>query len=113
MNYSDMIRELQKLQIQLSLFSARIQNQAMQEDTSLYNQDESEHEKLPYYEPLTPRECEVLHQLPTGLTYAEIGVELSIKQSTVNQYIKQIYAKFGVNNRQAAINRGRKLGYLE
>jgi LuxR family maltose regulon positive regulatory protein len=54
-------------------------------------------------EPLSPRELEVLHFLPTGLTAEEIAKELVISVNTVRTHLKNLYAKLGVHSRHEAV----------
>ncbi len=61
---------------------------------------------------LTRREVEILHWLHEGLSNAEIAQRLMLAPSTVKWYTKQIYSKFGVNRRTAALARARQLGLL-
>lgn len=52
---------------------------------------------------LTVREAEVLRQLTTGLTNAEIARELGLSPRTIDAHLTTIYAKLGVTTRGAAI----------
>lgn len=52
---------------------------------------------------LTPRELEVLHQLPRGLTSSQIGKELFITEATVKTHLASMYRKLGVANRMEAV----------
>lgn len=51
---------------------------------------------------LTPRETEVLKQVATGLSNAEIGAVLGISPATVKDHIAVILGKLGVRNRLQA-----------
>lgn len=51
---------------------------------------------------LTKRELEVLALIVEGLSNPEIGARLSISKLTVNNHLRSIYAKLGVNSRLAA-----------
>lgn len=53
---------------------------------------------------LTPRETEVLGYLLEGRSYPYIRDRLYISQSTVNTHVRHIYAKAGVNSKQALID---------
>lgn len=52
---------------------------------------------------LSPRECEVLTRLVTGLTNREIAEELVIAEVTVKLHTTNIYRKLGVKSRSQAI----------
>ena len=49
---------------------------------------------------------------PTNLTRREIAGELSVSLNTVDTHIRRIYAKLGVADRTAAVERGRELRLL-
>ena len=61
-------------------------------------------------EPLSARELEVLHLLATDLDGPDIARHLFVSLNTVRTHTKSIYTKLGVNNRRAAVRRGRELG---
>lgn len=63
-------------------------------------------------EPLTRRERDVLIQLESEKSNREIAEHLILAPSSVKWYIKQIYAKLGVNDRQQAISKAKELGLL-
>ncbi|MFM6976596.1 MAG: response regulator [Sphingobacteriaceae bacterium] len=48
---------------------------------------------------LTPREKEIAKSIKMGLSYNEIAQKLYISSRTVNQHLKHIYQKIGVNSR--------------
>jgi LuxR family maltose regulon positive regulatory protein len=62
--------------------------------------------------PLSPRELEVLHLLPSGLTAEELADELIISVNTVRSHLKNIYAKLGVHSRHEAVARATELDLL-
>jgi DNA-binding NarL/FixJ family response regulator len=64
------------------------------------------------YEPLSPRELEVLSLLAEGLTNKEIADRLIISPGTVKRHTVNIYNKLGVNNRTQAASRGRAMGLV-
>lgn len=55
------------------------------------------------YQPLTPREREILNLMSDGLPNKTIANRLSISERTVTTHIANIYAKLHVNNRVSAI----------
>ena len=68
----------------------------------------------PYPQPeeLSPGELRVLRYLPTNLSRLEIASELSVSPNTVSTHIRSIYAKLGVRDRSAAVQRARQLRLL-
>jgi DNA-binding NarL/FixJ family response regulator len=52
---------------------------------------------------LTKRESEVMEQLIKGLSYKEVSQILKISTATVNDHIKNIYNKMGVNSKSELI----------
>ena len=63
-------------------------------------------------EELSRSELRLLRYLPTNLTRRAIADELSVSVHTVDTHIRRIYAKFGVADRTAAVERGRELRLL-
>ena len=63
-------------------------------------------------EALSPRELEVLHLLPSGLTAVELADELLISVNTLRSHMKNIYAKLGVHSRHEAVVKATQLGLL-
>jgi LuxR family maltose regulon positive regulatory protein len=61
------------------------------------------------YEPLTPREREVLERLAAGATNREIARALFRTEHTVKWHLKNIFAKLGVNSRVRAVLRASEL----
>jgi DNA-binding NarL/FixJ family response regulator len=61
---------------------------------------------------LTRRESAVLDLLSIGLSYAEIGHELTIELNTVRTYIRSLYDKLGVQSSAEAVTLGWTLGLL-
>lgn len=59
-------------------------------------------------ETLTPRECEVLRLLDSGLTSERLARRMELSQSTAKWHIKNIYAKLGAHNRSGALARARQ-----
>lgn len=66
-----------------------------------------------YVESLTAREQEVLVLLARRYANKEIAQELFITTNTVKRHTLQIFAKLGVNDRRAAVERARQLGLLK
>jgi DNA-binding NarL/FixJ family response regulator len=54
---------------------------------------------------LTKREQDVVEQLIKGLTYKEVSQILRISTTTVNDHIKNIYTKLGVNSKAELISK--------
>jgi LuxR family maltose regulon positive regulatory protein len=71
-----------------------------------------EQSSLPPAEELSPGELRVLRYLPTNLSRPEIADELSVSVNTVSAHIRSIYAKLGVRDRSAAVQRARDLRLL-
>jgi len=59
---------------------------------------------------LTTRENQVINQMLKGFTYKEIAMALSISVSTVNDHLKNIYVKLGVNSKAELISKLLKNG---
>jgi DNA-binding NarL/FixJ family response regulator len=55
------------------------------------------------YEPLTPRELEVLHELAKGLANKQIADVMNISEHTTKGYLKNILAKLHVADRTEAV----------
>jgi DNA-binding NarL/FixJ family response regulator len=55
------------------------------------------------YQPLTPREREILQLMSEGLPNKTIASRLSISERTVTTHVANIYSKLHVNNRVSAI----------
>ncbi len=70
------------------------------------------HRSSKFQRPLTGRELEVLHCLPTRLSTIDIGAKLHISPNTVKTYLKNIYQKLGVGSRNEAILRASELRLL-
>ena len=65
-----------------------------------------------YVDALTAREVEVLALLARRYANKEIAQELFITPNTVKRHTLQIFAKLGVNDRRAAVERAQQLGLL-
>jgi LuxR family maltose regulon positive regulatory protein len=66
----------------------------------------------PETEELSLGELRVLRYLPTNLSRPQIATELSVSVNTVSTHIRSIYAKLGVGDRSAAVQRARELRLL-
>jgi len=64
------------------------------------------------FEPLSPREHEILALIAAGLTNREIGERVFISPETVKKHSASIFAKLGVSNRTEAAARARDIGLL-
>lgn len=63
-------------------------------------------------DPLTPRERELLHEVTTGASNADIAVRLNLAEGTVRNYLSTAMAKLGARNRADAANIARERGWL-
>ena len=61
---------------------------------------------------LTPRELELLRDLPSRMTTREIADARSISVNTAKTHLSAVYRKFGVTSRHAAVQEARRLGIL-
>jgi LuxR family maltose regulon positive regulatory protein len=68
---------------------------------------------LTFYEPLSPREQEVLRLLRSEYSLPEIAGHLFVSYNTAKTHTKTIYRKLGVRTRSSAVARARDLGYLD
>jgi DNA-binding NarL/FixJ family response regulator len=62
--------------------------------------------------PLSPREVEVLQLVASGRTNREAAAALFLTEATVKSHLLNIYAKFGVNDRAAAVTEAFNQGLL-
>jgi predicted ATPase/DNA-binding CsgD family transcriptional regulator len=63
-------------------------------------------------EPLTRRELDILNLLVENLSNNQIAEKLTLAPSSVKWYIKQIFAKMGINDRSQAAARAIEFGLL-
>lgn len=63
-------------------------------------------------DPLTPRERELLHEVTTGASNADIAARLNLAEGTVRNYLSTAMAKLGARNRSEAANMARERGWL-
>lgn len=61
---------------------------------------------------LTPRELEVLRDLPSMLTVEEIAAAHVVSVNTVKTHLRGLYRKLAVDNRRAAVQTARHAGLL-
>lgn len=61
---------------------------------------------LPKEEELTDRELEILQELATGRSYAEIGKKVFLSVDGVRYHIRGIYKKLEVHSRSEAVSKG-------
>jgi len=61
---------------------------------------------------LTRREIDILELIARGLTYVEIGAQLSIALGTVQNHVKSVYRKLAVHSRGRAVYEAQKRGLL-
>ncbi|MBP1040627.1 response regulator transcription factor [Vagococcus sp. BWB3-3] len=61
---------------------------------------------------LTEREIDVLVEIAKGFSTKEIAQVLFISEATVKTHILNIYRKFAVNSRVAAVEKGQQVGIL-
>jgi LuxR family maltose regulon positive regulatory protein len=64
------------------------------------------------FEPLSPRELEVLHLIAAGRSAQEISERLFLALSTVKGHNRKIFGKLQVQRRTEAVARARELGLL-
>jgi DNA-binding NarL/FixJ family response regulator len=65
------------------------------------------------YQPLTPREREILKLMSQGLPNKTIASRLSISERTVTTHVANIYSKLHVNNRVSAIQEAMRRRILD
>lgn len=61
---------------------------------------------------LTPRECEIIQAVKRGGSSKEVARFFEISPFTVNQHLRSIYRKLGVNNKINAVEIARQHGIL-
>lgn len=69
--------------------------------------------EIPYENPLTKREDEVLKELITGKTNTQIAKDLFISERTLYHHIENIYEKLEVENKVELYSKSLELGYIE
>ena len=68
---------------------------------------------MPYVEPLTPREQEVLGLMKLGHTNRMIAQTLVISPGTAKNHVEHIIQKLGVSDRTQAVVKALELGILD
>ncbi|MFI6098049.1 response regulator transcription factor [Lentzea sp. NPDC051213] len=63
-------------------------------------------------DPLTARERELLREVTTGASNADIAARLNLAEGTVRNYLSAVMAKLGARNRSEAANTARDRGWL-
>lgn len=81
--------------------------QFVQDDAIVYEEAKAQ------YEPLTPREMDVLNLIARGYTNRQAGEELSISVRTVEGHRANIYKKLGVNSRVELVRFARRNRIIE
>jgi LuxR family maltose regulon positive regulatory protein len=81
----------------------------MSHDSRRARRNGPEEAAVPAAEPLTERELQVLRQVSSMLTTAEIASELYISSNTVKSHIKHICHKLAATHRGEAVRRARQL----
>lgn len=76
-------------------------------------QNYQEAELTDQYQPLTPREREILQAMSEGLPNKTIATRLSISERTVTTHVANIYTKLQVNNRVSAIQEAMRRRILD
>ena len=64
------------------------------------------------FEPLTPREKEVLQMLASGLGNKQIAAHLKISEHTAKFHVASILGKLGASSRTEAVSRGLRRGLI-
>jgi NarL family two-component system response regulator LiaR len=70
-------------------------------------------EQADVFQPLTPREKEILRLMSDGLPNKAIASRLSISERTVTTHVANIYTKLQVNNRVSAIHEAMRRRILD
>ena len=76
-------------------------------------QNYQQNEVADVYQPLTPREKEILSFMGQGLPNKTIAGRLSISERTVTTHVANIYSKLHVNNRVSAIQEAMRRRILD
>jgi LuxR family maltose regulon positive regulatory protein len=65
-----------------------------------------------YFEPLTPRELDILDLIAKGASNQDIAEQLYLSVGTVKGHVNHTFSKLDVHNRTSAVARARELGIL-
>ena len=65
-----------------------------------------------HYEPLTPRETEVLNLMAQGLPSRQIAARLGISYATVRSHIRSVGGKLGAHSKHETILKARQLALI-
>jgi LuxR family maltose regulon positive regulatory protein len=80
--------------------------------TTVVSQSKIQNQNLEIFEPLSPRELEVLQLIAQGLSNQEIADRLFLALSTVKGHTRVIFDKLQVQRRTEAVARAHELGLL-
>ena len=67
---------------------------------------------VPFLEPLSERELEVLRLLASGISNREIAAKLFVSLDTIKSHLKHIYGKLGVRSRTQAVTQAKELDLI-
>ncbi|WP_165962894.1 LuxR C-terminal-related transcriptional regulator [Occultella glacieicola] len=80
--------------------------------TALLEREQPERSELADISTLSPREIELLRDLPSPLSVKEIAAARGVSVNTIKTHLGAVYRKLGVSGRFAAIREGREHGLL-
>jgi DNA-binding NarL/FixJ family response regulator len=69
-------------------------------------------QSTPLFEPLTPRQVDILRLVAQGQTSREIAQELILSPGTVRTHVQRIIAKLSARDRTTAVVRAIQLGII-
>jgi len=69
-------------------------------------------EAAPIFAPLSPREVEILDNIPQGMTNKQVAYALSISEQTVKNHMSSILRKLSVNDRTQAVVYAMRQGWI-
>lgn len=100
-----LVEDLQRLSVGQPALSVRVARsllEGLRQETQITEPSSSQPGSAPRAYGLSPRETEVLQHLSRGLTIREMALAMQIRWFTVNDHLKAIYRKLGVNSRAEA-----------